>query len=116
MSLQESRRELERIRRLRDDGPSGEQETEVLVCPVEGCSRTVVDDPAGLMHHVRESKDGGHRFKRLTEDLELMIDREKYRAMWGPGVGGDDRGEYWSIYEDEDPWGPGIPETEVSGL
>jgi len=85
MGLSGSRHELERIRQIRDGGPSEEPETEILVCPVEGCSRTVVDDPAGLIHHVRESRDDGHRFKRLTDDLELVTDREGYHTMWGPG-------------------------------
>ena len=92
MSLEESRDELERIRQIRGGEPSEVQETEILVCPVEGCSRTVVDDPAGLIHHVRESRDDGHRFKRLTEDLELVTDREEYHRMWGP-LNGQNRSE-----------------------
>lgn len=101
---------------IRYGEPSEEQEIKILVCPVEECSRTVVDDPAGLIHHVRESRDDGHRFKRLTEDLELVTDREGYHRMWGPRLREDEgRGEDWSIYEDGDPWGPGFPKTEVSG-
>jgi len=79
--VQESRDELERIRQVRDGESSGESETEILVCPVEGCSRTVVGEPANLIHHVRQSGDDSHRFKRLTEDLEVVINREEYHAM-----------------------------------
>ena len=32
----------------------------------------------------RESRDNGHRFKRLTEWLELVTDYEEYHRMWGP--------------------------------
>ena len=114
MSIEESRRELKRRRQVRDREPSDESETEILVCPVEGCSRTVVDDRAGLIHHVRESRDDGHRFKRLTEDLELVTDRERYHAMWGPRLRENEgRDGNWSIYRDGDPWVPGVPKTTV---
>jgi len=92
MSQQESRCELERIRELRDGESSEEQEVEILVCPVEGCSRTVVDEPANPIHHVRQAGDDSHRFKRLTEDLELVIDHEEHHAMWGPREGTDRSG------------------------
>ncbi|THE64098.1 hypothetical protein D8Y22_14375 [Salinadaptatus halalkaliphilus] len=80
----EARRDLERIREAREGREDQGEEPEVLVCPIDGCDRTVIDSPANLRHHVKQSKDDAHRFRTLNEDLEIEVDEEAYYSQWGP--------------------------------
>lgn len=83
MSRSEPSRDLERIREARDAGESSET-VETYTCPIDGCSRTVIGEPANLRHHVKQSKDDAHRFRTLNEDLEIVV---HWRRMdWGPGI------------------------------
>ncbi len=85
MSQSESRETLEQIRRAKERGDSGDApDVEVLICPVQGCSRTIIDDPSNLRHHVRQLSDDDHAGLELTEDLELV---KRWEQMeWGPGA------------------------------
>lgn len=87
MSTIDAKRDLERLRRAREqktdsndrgDGP------DVYRCPVEGCSRTVIDTPHDLQSHVRQAGDELHRHKRLTENLTIETAWEQ--MDWGPGA------------------------------
>lgn len=113
MSTTEARQDLDRIRRARagNDGPT--DGPEILVCPIDGCNRTIINDVAGLRSHVRESVDDDHRFKILNEDLQVEIDETAYHSAWEPGG----RDEYddsgiRSAYDPEDVWRPGVPVIE----
>lgn len=76
MSSTESRDKLERIRQAKN----GEEDTgdgpEIFTCPVEGCSRVVIDNPGNLRNHVRQEVDDAHRGLRLNPSLELV---ERYK-------------------------------------
>lgn len=112
MSLSEARQDLKRIQQVRDRQASTEI-AETFICPIEGCNRTVIGSPGHLRNHVRQTEDASHRFKSLNEELEIEFDDEAYHAHWGPGLRGEERDEDGSIYEPGDPWGPGVPESEV---
>lgn len=88
----------------RGDGPV------VYRCPINGCNRTTIDDPSGLRSHVRQAGDDAHRFRTLNEELEFEFDEEAYHSTWGPGPRDAELGSQDSIYEPDDPWGPGIPQ------
>ena len=112
MSKTDPAEDIERIRRIRDEASEPEVETQVemYVCPVEGCSRTVIGSPDALRSHVRQSGEESHRHRTLNEALEIEFEEEAYHADWGPGLSqdGDERQE--SIYTDyEGAWGPGAP-------
>lgn len=91
MSMAELKRDIERIRQAREGPtePSEKSKVEIFTCPIEGCNRTVVGEPANLRHHVQQSCDSAHRYRTLTEDLEILV--------------------YWDRMD----WGPGVPESEV---
>lgn len=79
--------DIDRIRRAREqktDSNDGGDSPEVFTCPIEGCSRTVIDDASNLRSHVRQAGDDAHRHRTLTEDLEIVAHWE--RMEWGPGV------------------------------
>lgn len=105
MSTIDAQQDLERIRQARDDDDDGSDESDspkVHTCPIDGCSRTVVGNPAHLRSHVRQAGDDAHRGITLNEDLEI-------EESWGPGVPEDTADEIESIYKPGDPWGPGPP-------
>lgn len=83
MSTPDPADDVDRIRQARDD--RAEDEPEVFVCPVDGCSRTVIGNPGDLRNHVRQAEDDAHRHRSMNEDLEVEFDEESYHAMWGPG-------------------------------
>lgn len=109
MSQTDPAEDLERIRRARDQGEDTNDSPDVFTCPIEGCSRTVIDDPSSLRSHVRQAGDDAHRFRTLNEDLNIEVDEEQYHATWGPGAQEQAPSEPKSIYEPDDPWGPGVP-------
>ena len=77
--------DLAKIRRARD-GLTEEPDDapEILTCPIEGCSRTIIDDPGALRNHVTQESDEEHRHRTLDEDLEVV---DLWDEMdWGPGV------------------------------
>ena len=86
MSLAEAKQDIERIRKAREEPEesSEESEVEIFTCPIEGCSRTVVGEPANLRHHVQHSGEQSHQFRTLNENLEIVIQWEQ--MDWGPGV------------------------------
>jgi len=86
MSLADAKQDIERIRRAREEPAesSEESEVEIFTCPIEGCNRTVVGEPANLRHHVQHSGEQSHRFRTLNEDLEIVVHWD--RMDWGPGV------------------------------
>lgn len=86
MSLADAKQDIERIRRAREEPaePSEESEIEIFTCPIEGCNRTVVGEPANLRHHVQHSGEPSHRFRTLNEDLEIVVHWD--RMNWGPGA------------------------------
>ena len=110
----EAKQDLDRIRQLKEDQPESTDGPEVYRCPIDGCNRTVIDNPSGLRSHVRQSGDAAHEGKILTENLEVEIDEESYHANWGPGVRENSPPEQESIYaEYEGEWGPGALKSEV---
>ena len=113
MSQTDPAEDLERIRRARDSEDTISDSPEVYTCPIEGCSRTVIDDPSSLRSHVRQAGNDAHRFRTLNEDLDIELDEEAYHATWGPGMREQIPTEPESIYEPGDPWGPGAPKSEI---
>ncbi|ELZ06793.1 hypothetical protein [Natrialba aegyptia] len=85
MSSPDPADDLERIRQAREgDDSSDGLDVEVFICPVQGCSRTIIGDSANLRHHVRQESDDDHAGFELTEDLELV---KRWEQMeWGPGA------------------------------
>jgi|GEM_PF-3240438 len=76
MSSTENRDKLERIRRAKNGEEDIGAAPEIFTCPVEGCSRVVIDNPGDLRNHVRQEVDGAHRGLRLNPALELV---ERYK-------------------------------------
>lgn len=109
----EAKQDLERIRKAREGSDESTDSPDTFTCPIEGCSRTVIGSPDALRSHVRQSGEESHRHRRLDDALKIEFDEEAYHAEWGPQLpeDGDERRE--SIYEPDDLWGPGVPESEV---
>jgi len=115
MNANDPAEDIERIRRARegDSESSDESEVEIYVCPIEDCSRTVIGDRTHLMNHVRQSDEESHRHRRLNDALKIEFDEEAYHAEWGPQLPEDGDEGRESIYEPDDLWRPGVPESEV---
>lgn len=109
METSEAKRDIKRVQQVREENTKPTEEAELYRCPIEGCSRTVIGEPSSLRSHVRQTGDDAHRFRTLNEDLDLEFDEEAYHATWGPGAQEQAPSEPESIYEPDDPWGPGLP-------
>lgn len=88
MGHSESREVFDRINRAKNSKSesSDSPDNAVWVCPIEGCSRTIINDPSSLRSHVRQAGDDAHRFRTLNEDLNIEVNEEQYHSEWGPGV------------------------------
>lgn len=87
MSTRDAKRDLARIRRAREqtaESNNVSDEPNVYRCPIDGCSRTIIADPTDLRSHVRNAGDDDHRFRTLSEDLEIVVHWEQMN--WGPGA------------------------------
>lgn len=114
MNSSEAKRDIERVRQVRAENTEPTEEPELHRCPIEGCTRIVIDNPSGLRSHVRQAGDGAHEGRILTENLEVEVDEESYHANWGPGVRDGPPPEQESIYaEYEGEWGPGALKSEI---
>lgn len=80
----DARDDLERIREAREGPDEPTAEPEVFRCPIEGCSRTIIADPTDLRSHVRNAGDDDHRYRTLSEDMEVVVQWEQMN--WGPGA------------------------------
>jgi len=109
----EAKQDLERIRKAREGGDETTDSPETFTCPIEGCSRTVIGSPDALRSHVRQSGEESHRHRRLNDALKIEFDEEGYHAEWGPQLPEDGAERRESIYEPDDLWRPGVPESEV---
>lgn len=93
---------LKQIRQARSSTDDSSDDPDILICPVEGCDRVVIDDIANLRHHVRQEVDNSHRGLKLTSEFELV---ERYK------VKSDLRTEYLdngkTQQEIADEWGVG---------
>jgi len=112
MSKTDPAEDIERIRQVREGRSDSDEESQVemYICPIEGCSRTIIGSPDALRSHVRQSGKQSHHHRTLNEALEVKFDEQAYHSVWGPGHSqdGDERQE--SIYEDyRGEWGPGAP-------
>ncbi|MDS0280927.1 hypothetical protein [Haloarcula onubensis] len=113
MDAPEAKQDLERIRKAREGSDETTDSPETFTCPIEGCSRTVIGSPDALRSHVRQSGKESHRHRSLNDALKIEFDEEGYHAEWGPQLPEDGDGRRESIYEPDDLWGPGVPESEV---
>jgi hypothetical protein len=115
MSTNDPAEELDRIRTTRERENQSDIVPDVYQCPIEGCKRIVIDNPGDLRNHVTQASDDAHKYKTLNEDLELET---LWAEMdWGFGTPAFDsppsRRERKSIYDPNDPWGPGLPKKDI---
>lgn len=77
--------DLAKIRRARDESTEEPEDApDILTCPIEGCSRTIIDDPGALRNHVTQESDEAHRHRTLDDDLEVVVQWEAMDWGWGP--------------------------------
>lgn len=94
--------DLAKFRRARDGSTEESKDSpEIFTCPIEGCSRTIIDDSGALRNHVTQETDDTHAGIELDDDLNPVE------------IGDRSNEDHDSIYDPGDPWGPGVPESEV---
>lgn len=79
--------DLARIRRAREettDSADNGDNPAVYRCPIDDCSRTIIADTSDLRSHVRNAGDDDHRYRTLSEDMEVVVQWEQ--MDWGPGA------------------------------
>ena len=85
METSEAKRDIKRVRQVREENAEQTEEPELHRCPTDGCNRTTIDNPSGLRSHVRQAGDDAHRFRTLNEDLGIEVDEEQYHSEWYSG-------------------------------
>lgn len=73
MDIPEAKQDPEQNRQAREGDDDSTDNLNVYRCPIEGCSRTVLDNPGDLRNHVTQSNDHNHRQRTLDEDLQVVV-------------------------------------------
>lgn len=84
MSQTDPADDLARIRRAREQTTDNGYNPAVYRCPIDGCARTIIADRDDLRSHVRNAGDDDHRYRTLSEDMEVVVQWEQ--MDWGPGA------------------------------
>ena len=80
----DAQNDLAKIRRARDGSTEEPEDApEIFTCPIEGCSRTMIDDAGALRNHVTQESDEAHRHRTLDENLEVVVQWETMNWGWG---------------------------------